>query len=41
MDFNALEYLFNSTPSSRVSPNFKPSKRANNVLKPVPTVSSL
>jgi len=39
--YNAAEYLFKSTPSSRVLPSFKPSKRLNNVLKPVPTVSAL
>jgi len=39
-DSKAAEYLFKSVPSSKVSPNFNPSKRANNVLKAVPTVSA-
>jgi hypothetical protein len=39
--YNASEYLFKSVPSSKVSPNFNPSKRLKIVLKPVPTVSSL
>ena len=34
--FNALEYLFKSTPSSRVSPNVTPWKREKMVFKELP-----
>jgi hypothetical protein len=37
----ASEYLFKSVPSSKVSPRFNPSIRANKVLKAVPTTSAL
>jgi hypothetical protein len=37
----ASEYLFKLTPSSKVSPNFNPYKRAKIVFKAVPTVSAL
>jgi len=38
---NASEYLFKEVPSSKVSPSFKPSIRANKVLKAVPTTLAL
>ena len=38
---NACEYLFKSTPSSNVSPSFKPCNLANKVLNAVPTTSAL
>jgi hypothetical protein len=38
---NASEYLFKSTPSSKVSPNFKPWIRANKVFNALPTTSAL
>ena len=37
----AEAYLFKSVPSSRVSPNCNPSKRANKVLNALPTTSAL